>query len=62
MLALFESAATRYNMLNAIGSSPESNPSLRICNLRAIPQVHVADNIAWSKRFEKIAYQQITYS
>ena len=31
-------------MSNAIGSSRESNPSRRICHLRAIPLGHVADN------------------
>ena len=30
------------NMLNAIGSSRESNPSRRICNLRAVLLGHVA--------------------
>ena len=30
-------------MSNAIGSSRESNPSRRICNLRAVPLGHVAD-------------------
>ena len=33
-------------MLNAIGSSCESNPSRRIRNLRAVPLSHVADNNA----------------
>ena len=32
-------------MSNAIGSSRESNPSRRICHLRAIPLGHVADSI-----------------
>ena len=32
------------NMSNAIGSSRESNPSRRICHLRAVPLGHVADN------------------
>ena len=30
-------------MSNAIGSSRESNPSRRICNLRAVPLGHAAD-------------------
>ena len=33
-------------MSNAIGSSRESNPSRRICNLRAVPLGHVADIFA----------------
>ena len=38
-------------MSNAIGSSRESNPSRRICHLRAVPLGHVADRseIALSK-------------
>ena len=32
------------NLSNAIGSSRESNPSRRICHLRAVPLGHVADN------------------
>ena len=32
-------------MSNAIGSSRESNPSRRICHLRAVPLGHVADTI-----------------
>ena len=32
------------HMSNAIGSSRESNPSRRICHLRAVPLGHVADN------------------
>ena len=43
-ITLFESAATWY-MLNAIGSSRESNPSRRICNLRAVPLGQVADAV-----------------
>ena len=31
-------------MSNAIGSTRESNPSRRICNLRAVPLDHVGDN------------------
>ena len=31
-------------MSNEIGSNRESNPSRRICHLRAIPLAHVADN------------------
>ena len=31
-------------MSNAIGSSSESNPSRRICHLRAVPLGHVADS------------------
>ena len=31
-------------MSNAIGSSHESNPTRRICNLRAVPLSHVADD------------------
>ena len=31
-------------MSNAIGSNRESNPSRRICNLRAVPLGHVANN------------------
>ena len=31
-------------MSNAIGSSRESNPSRRICHLRAVPLGHVTDN------------------
>ena len=30
-------------MSNAIGSSRESNPSRKICHLRAVPLGHVAD-------------------
>ena len=37
-------------MSNAIGSSRESNPSRRICNLRAVPLGHVADMKAQVKR------------
>ena len=32
-------------MSNAIGSSHESNPSRRICHLRAVPPGHVADKV-----------------
>ena len=48
-----ESAATRY-MSNAIGSSRESNPSRRICHLRAVPLAHVADNFNCPSRVQNV--------
>ena len=33
-------------MSNAIGYSRESNPSRKICHLRAVPLVHVADIVS----------------
>ena len=37
-----QSSGIQY-MSHAIGSSRESNPSRRICHLRAVPLGHVAD-------------------
>ena len=38
-------------MLNAIGSNSESNPSRRICNLRALPPSYVAANLPYRRAY-----------
>ena len=42
------------HMSNAIGSSRESNPSRRICHLRAVPLAHVADNFNCSSVVQNV--------
>ena len=44
-------------MSNAIGSSRESNPSRRICHLRAVPLGHVADNVLHNYVRSKDGYE-----
>ena len=44
-------------MSNAIGSSRESNPSCRICHLRAVPLGHVADMEKVGLKIEEAADQ-----
>ena len=43
-------------MSNAIGSSRESNPSRRICHLRAVPLGHVADKPKYTYRYVFLKY------
>ena len=59
-LVLFESAATRHIMSNAIGSSRESNPS-RGSVTCALPLSHVADNNRTSGYFIHVLFSQFVF-
>ena len=43
-------------MSNAIGPSRKSNPSRKICNLRAVPLGHIVDNVQLRPTHVPVAY------